>query len=82
MFCVALDLDVGWVTKMGIVGPYAMTKVFIDYEQYPIQCSFCLRLQHLIKDFPYFEGCKIPHKTMTLNSHGNKTYEHRATKQA
>jgi hypothetical protein len=41
-FCVAFNLDVGWVTKLGIIKPNAMTKMFIDYEQYPIQCKLYL----------------------------------------
>ncbi len=66
---------------MGIVGPYAMTKMFIDHEQYPIQCKLYLGLEHSIKDCPHFERCKVPHDIMTLNNEGNRTYEQRSAKQ-
>ncbi len=61
-------MDVGWVTNVGIIGPDAMTKMFIDYEQYPIRCRLYLGLKHIIKDCASFKGCKVPHRTMALDS--------------
>jgi hypothetical protein len=48
-FCVALDHNLGWVLAIKIVGARSkVTKVVMDFENYPIKCHFCNNLLHLL----------------------------------
>ncbi len=49
-FCVALDLDVGWVAKVDILRLDCKVEVLIDYEWYLIFYRLSFGLEHLIKD--------------------------------